>query len=726
MSNAKAKDTSAKKVTKTQNNKANDTKVNEVKEKRSIDVNGFIRKLSSGLMIPIALLPIAGLFLGVGAGFENVINQAYKNALDAGTVTQHQVDQYAYVFTIFKMIGDLIFGNLPVLFCLGVALAFSDDVGVAVFTGVIAWIVFNATQSAFIWDYGNMIIEDKVSNTTYLLADSSGKVLEGMRGSMELDHNLTYQIIDSGDKEIVHILSATSDDAGNWTWWIDGDIEFKGDFTMDVTSYTVGPYIDGMVPESVIASNIGIKSMQTSVFGGILMGFWAAFMYNKFYEFEMPKVLGFFSGTRFVPIITFLTVPLWGIFFVLLWPMIGIGLDAFGGLLLSIPFGFDAFLFGTVERSLIPFGLHHAFYSPLWYTSAGGALYEVSGVEGAYTLGTMLAGGDQNVWFEMQNQNIPFSALQNGVFDWDITGAGSGWIVESDALSLNGTTYDVLNYNHSERIFAITSGMNPGQYQQGKFPFMLFGLPAAGAAMIMAAKKENRELAMSVIGASALTSFLTGITEPIEFTFLFLAPILYYGFHIWMAGLSFFLLDLLGSHVGMTFSGGIFDYMLFGVLPDATGLGSNCLWVPIVGILYVPIYYFFFIFMINKMDIKTPGRDDSGEVVMKTKADYRESKGKGASSDAKSAKAGKADKDEEFQKRLEILLESLGGIDNLTNVNSCATKLRLQVKDPSVIDFDRIKKETGAFGFSGMKGKSPMIVYGADAQKFKTQINKLK
>ncbi len=658
-------------------NKANDTQVKEVKDKRSIkdiDVSGFIRKLSSGLMIPIALLPIAGLFLGVGAGFENVYLQASGAETTAGS--------WGYIFTIFKMIGDMIFGNLPILFCLGVALAFSDDSGIAVFTGIIAWIVFNATQSAFIWDYGH--IEELVD----------GSWVDAGLGSGALVSMSSWAHIDGL--------------ADNQRFVSDG--------------YSVGPYLNGMVPSSVVAANIGITSMQTSVFGGILMGFWAAYMYNKFNEFEMPKVLGFFSGTRFVPIITFLTVPLWGMFFVLIWPMVGIGLNAFGGVLLSIPYGFDAFLFGVVERSLIPFGLHHAFYTPLWYTTAGGALYEVA-ADG--TTLTMLAGGDQNVWFEMQSQGIPFAALSNGVFNWDITGAGAGWNLINKGLSADGTTYDLLISPDGATTYAITHGMNPGQYQQGKFPFMLFGLPAAGAAMIMAAKKENRELAMSVIGASALTSFLTGITEPIEFTFLFLAPYLYYGFHIWMAGLSFFLLDLLGSHVGMTFSGGIFDYLLFGVLPDASGLGSNCLWIPVVGIIYAPIYYFFFYFMINKMDIKTPGRDDSGEVVMKTKADFRESKGIG-SSDKKQAKAGKADKDEEFQKRLEILLESLGGVENLTNVNACATKLRLQVKDQTIIDFDRIKNETGAFGFSGMKGKSPMIVYGADAQKFKTQINKLK
>ncbi len=596
--------------------KANDTQVKETKD-RSGAINGFIRKLSGGLMIPIALLPLAGLFLGVGAGFENVYFQVSGATSTLGS--------WAYIFTIFKMIGDMIFGNLPVLFCLGVALAFSDDVGVAVFTGMIAWIVFNATQSTMIWE-----------------------------------------------------------NAGEET-------------------YQIGFYKE--VPASVVGTNIGITSMQTSVFGGILMGFWAAFMYNKFHEFEMPKVLGFFSGTRFVPIITFLTVPLWGFAFVMIWPIIGIGLEKFGTALAGMPAGIDSFLFGVVERSLIPFGLHHAFYTPLWYTSVGGTLTATGSLSGIIT--DNVAYGNQSIWFAMQTLGIPYSVLNNIDGNAVVNTYGS-WTAVSGTAGLTSIQLDGVE------VATLTEGVSPGAYMQGKFPFMLLGLPAAGAAMIMAAKKENREVAMSVIGAAALTSFLTGITEPIEFTFLFLSPILYYGFHIWMAGISFWALDILGSHVGMTFSGGIFDYVLFAILPDATGFHTNSWWILIIGVIYAPIYYFFFYFMIIKLDIKTPGRDDA-EVALVSKADYKA---------AKAAKKG--GNDPEFERRLEVLVESLGGIDNMTSINACITKLRLEVKDNKVIDFDRIKKETGAMGFSGQKGKAPMIVYGADAIKFKTAMLKMK
>lgn len=632
---------------------SSDSKVKKEKSKVGSAVSGFIRKLSGGLMIPIALLPIAGLFLGIGAGFENV----YLQASDA----EDTLGSAAYIFTIFKMIGDLIFGNLPILFCLGVAIAFSNDVGVAVFTGAIAWIVFNATQSTLIWE------------------------------AVDGDGNLVY------------------------------DIGFYSE-----------------VPESVVTANIGITSMQTSVFGGILMGFWAAYMYNKFHEFEMPKILGFFSGTRFVPIITFLTVPIWGFIFVMIWPAIGIGLDYVGQGLGKVPYGFDALAFGIIERSLIPFGLHHAFYAPLWYTSVGGTL---TGIGAGVDKLSEPAYGDQGMWFAFQTLGIPYSVLNN-VYDGDtindiaqLSSLDINWISNGNdefAAINNWAGYDGLTVivkraesGATPELWAtITEGMDPGQYQQGKFPFMLLGLPACGIAMIMAAKKENRELAMSVIGASALTAFLTGITEPIEFTFLFIAPYLYYGFHIWMAGISFFLLDILGSHVGMTFSGGIFDYVLFGILPDATGFHSNCWWIPIIGIIYAPIYYFFFYFMITKLDIKTPGRDDTGEVKMTTKDEFRKAKGIGDSNSK--PKKSKSSKDEEFDRKLNVLVESLGGVDNLTNINACATKLRLQVVNYEIIDFDKIMKETGAFGYTGEKGNAPMFVYGVEAEKYKTALNKLK
>ncbi len=618
----------------------------------------FIQKLSRGLMIPIALLPIAGLFLGVGAGFENVIKQAMEGADPV------DIANAAYVFTIFKMIGDAIFGNLPILFALGVAVAFSEDVGIALFSALVAWITFNATQSTLIWDYGH--IQELYGDGTHLAEGNLREITNW--GSTYLGE--------------------------------DGNLLNGYEFVTD--SYSVGPWMNGSVPAAVVATNLGITSMQTSVFGGILIGFYAAFMYNKFSKVQMPKVLGFFSGTRFVPIITFLTVPIIGFAFILVWPAIGIGLNYMGSALGQVPYGFDAFIFGVIERSLIPFGLHHAFYAPLWYTTVGGAMYATDG----FSLGELVYQGDQGIWFGMQALGIPFSDLGDIVHHNQFVGQ----IVE------DGVKYDVLTASDGS-LYAITHGINPGQYQQGKYPFMLLGLPAAAAAMIFAAKKENRQVAMSVIGAAGVTSFLTGITEPIEFTFLFLAPYLYYGFHIWMAGISFWLMDALGSHVGMTFSGGIFDYVLFGILPDATGLHSNSWWIPSLAVIYAPIYFIVFYTAIIKFDIKTPGRAD-GELKMVSKADYKESKG------GSSKASSKKDKANDRIERVLELEKNLGGLENLTSIEACITRLRLSVADRSKVNDDALVA-MGAQGVVG-KGKAIQIIFGAEADVFRGELKELR
>lgn len=580
----------------------------------------MVAKLSRGLMLPIALLPIAGLFLGVGAGFENIISQIMG---DADPIA---IAQASFIFTIMKNIGDVIFANLATLFCLGVAVAFAEDAGVAVFSALVGWIVFNATQSTMIW------------------------------AQPAIDGVVTYNIL----------------------WWVG-------------------------VPSSVITQNVGITSLQTSVFGGIIIGLFVAFLYNKFHKFEMPKLLGFFSGTKFVPIITFLTVPLWGFFFLMIWPLLGIWLEEFGTLLGTAPSGLDSFIFGVFERALVPFGLHHAFYAPLWYTTAGGSLNYYN----AGAIGDMIGEGNQGIWFAMQSEGIPFNILP-GVMG----GLGTtidGWAILPELQTIDGVW--VISHN-GEAMYTLTEGVNPGNYQQGKYPFMLFGLPAAGIAMIMAAKKENREVAFSVIGAAALTSFLTGITEPLEFTFLFLAPALFYGFHVWMCGLSFMILDLLGTHMGMTFSGGIIDFSLYGILPDATGMGANCFWVIPVGLLFAPIYYLVFYYSIIKFNLKTPGRDGE-EVSLVSKADFQKNK-----EEKKSAKGN------DRTERVSELEKNLGGVDNLISIDACITRLRLTVKDRSVINDDGLKK-MGAAGIVG-KEKNLQIIFGWEADIFKSELKKIK
>ncbi|BDU67775.1 MAG: hypothetical protein TYPL_4280 [Candidatus Tyloplasma litorale] len=613
-------------------------------------IKNFFSKLSRGLMLPIALLPMAGLLLGIGAGMENVIAQIMNpDFLDLNDPDNldlaNQITQASFVFGVISSIGDVVFANLPTLFCLGVAIAFAEEAGVAVFSALVGWIIFNATQSTMIWENGD-----------------------------------NYHI-----------------------FWYES------------------------VPASVVTSNVGITSMQTSVFGGITIGLFVAYIYNKFHTFQMPKVLGFFSGTRSVPIIVLLLTPMVGIFFLMIWPLFGIGLDKLGAALVSLPIGINALIFGLIERSLIPFGLHHAFYTPLWYTSAGGIL--TTYVEGA-NYGEILGQGDQGVWFEMQTLGIPFSILPGVVGGGEIQMGANTWSI---ATNLDGSYFEENGMwtilNNGSPVYEITANMNPGEYMQGKFTFMIFGLPAAGAAMVMAAKKENREVAMSVIGAAALTSFLTGITEPIEFTFLFLAPFLYYGFHVWMAGLSFWVLQLLGTHIGMTFSGGIFDMILFGIIPQATGFGSNFFWVIPLGIIYMPIYYFVFYFYITRKDIKTPGRDESAEVKLVSRADYdaaKEAKKTGTKTTTTNQAKKTDGKSAAFNSRLMALEKAVGGVENLSVISACASRLRLIVIDPKKVDVDALKSPAvGAYG-NIFKGASLHVIFGGEADIFKSALIKMR
>ncbi|NOQ50160.1 MAG: PTS sugar transporter [Mycoplasmataceae bacterium] len=601
----------------------------QVKPKR-LDSNSsgareFLSKLSRGLMIPIAVLPIAGLFLGVGAGISNV--------LIAAGVTRELNPGAFVVGDVMASIGDVIFGNLPILFAVAVAIAFTEDSGVAGFSALIMWIVFNAFQANFIHE----------------INDADGLI----------------------------------------------------------TGYSI-LFFDN-VPTSVVTSNSGITSLQTSAFGGLTIGFLTAAIYNKFHKMELPKVLGFFSGTRSVPIIAFLMAPIIACIFLITWPFFGVQLNNLGTVMAGMPAGTNSLMFGIIERALIPFGLHHAFYTPLWFTSVGGSVYDAQG--------QALAFGDQNIWFEFQTQGWSYD-----------------WIDYNQVQSIpDGSVMVEVNpiiNNQGETVGYITAGEKPGMYMQGKYPFMIFGLPAAGAAMVMAAKKENREIAFSVIGAAAFTSFLTGITEPIEYTFLFLAPALYYGFHIWMAGISFWLMNLLGANLGMTFSGGIIDFALYGILADATGFGVQSWDVIIIGVPYAVIYFFVFYFYIKHFDIPTPGREPEGTVIaMKSKADYLASKQDGRKNNSSiNVKKGidpetgiSLDRSE----RVKELLGYLGGFENLTSIDACITRLRISVVDKSLIDEVGLKS-LGAMGVVYLGKNAVQVIYGAEADRFKVDLKDYK
>ena len=310
---------------------------------------------------------------------------------------------------------------------------------------------------------------------------------------------------------------------------------------------------------------------------------------------------------------------------------------------------FASFIFGVIERSLIPVGLHHVFYLPLWQTEIGGT---------AEIAGEVIKG----------TQNMFFSSLASGDF----------------------------------------SQFTATNFMTGKFPFMMFGLPAAAYAMYTLADNENKKAAGGLLFSVALTAFLTGITEPIEFTFLFLSPALYYAIHVPLAGLSFLLMDFFNVKVGMTFSGGFIDFTLFGMLPGLTGVENNWFYIPLVGVVYAVIYFLIFRWYIVKFDVKTPGRKGSAVAVV-SKKDYQASKG------------GQTD-----DQKAQQMIEALGGKDNIVDVDACITRLRITVKDNGQVkDNDHWTQELGARGLVKVGDTDIQAIYGAEAAGFKAQINSL-
>ena len=390
--------------------------------------------------------------------------------------------------------------------------------------------------------------------------------------------------------------------------------------------------------EGATADVVGITSLQMGVFGGIIVGLGVAALHNKFYKIQLPQVLSFFGGTRFVPIICSLVYTLVGILMFFIWPVIQSGIYSVGDLVLNSGYA-GTWVYGFMERLLIPFGLHHVFYLPFWQTGVGGTM-EVGGqlIEGA--------------------QNIFFAQLA----DPTVT-----------EFSVSAT-----------------------RFMSGKFPLMIFGLPGAALAMYKTAKPEKKKEVEGLLLSAALTSMITGITEPLEFTFLFVAPLLY-GIHCVFAGLAYMLMHVFKVGVGMTFSGGLIDMFLFGIMQG--NAKTNWIWIVIVGVVYFIVYYLLFSFLINKLDLKTPGRDDSDEVKLYRRSDV-EAKKKGE------AKADNVNSSDELS---EMICKGLGGKKNISDVDCCATRLRCTVYKAELVN-DSLLKNTGASGVVH-KGNGVQIIY---------------
>lgn len=379
--------------------------------------------------------------------------------------------------------------------------------------------------------------------------------------------------------------------------------------------------------ENSTTSVLGITTLQMGVFGGILVGLGVAALHNKFYKTELPQVLSFFGGTRFVPIVSTVTYLIVGIIMFYLWPIVQLGISKLGVLVLNSGYA-GTWIYGILERALIPFGLHHVFYMPFWQTELGGSMM---------IDGNMVAGA----------QNIFFAELAS----------------------------------KSTEVFSVSAT----RFMAGKFPFMIFGLPAAAFAMYKTARPEKKKVVGSLLLSAALTSMITGITEPLEFTFLFVAPLMY-AVHCVLAGLSYMLMHILNVGVGMTFSGGLIDMTLFGILQG--NAKTHWIWIVVVGLIYAVVYYFVFYFMITKMNLKTPGREpDDVEPKLYRRSDVNE---------AKAAKVKSTDK-RTSDVVSAMILKGLGGKDNLSDVDCCATRLRVTVNDASKV-MDDMLKASGASG----------------------------
>ncbi len=553
---------------------------------------GILQRVGRSFMLPIAILPVAGLLLGIGGSFTNAtMISAYhlEGFLGEGTLLHG-------FLSILNSCGSVIFDNLPLLFAIGVAVGMAkQEKEVAALASVISFFIMHTAIHAL------LVLSGKLEMVT-ALTDGTGNEIAGIVGAVQR---------------------------------------------------TVG-MLDGSV-----TSVLGITTLQMGVFGGIIVGIGVAVLHNKFYNIQLPQVLSFFGGTRFVPIISSLVYIFVGIAMYFVWPVIQSGIYGLGALVNNSGYA-GTLLYGIIERALIPIGLHHVFYIPFWQTAVGGQL-EVAG---------QMVYGAQNIFFAQ------------------LAAAG-----------------DISHFS-----------VNPGtRFMTGKFPFMIFGLPGAALAMYQVAKPDKKKAAGGLLISAALTAMLTGITEPIEFTFLFVAPFLY-AIHSVLAGASYMIMHILNVGVGMTFSGGIIDLVLFGILPGAAK--TSWYWIPVVGAVYFAVYYFLFKFLIQKFDLKTPGRDDNEEVKLYVRSDVNAKK-QGAASGTSSASnaSGESGITDE---RSQMILNGLGGKKNVQDVDCCITRLRCTVNRPELVN-EALLKRTGAAGVI-RKGQGVQVVYGPTVPNIKADL----
>lgn len=529
-----------------------------------IKLFSVLQRIGRSFMLPIAVLPIAGVFLGIGSCMTNettIATLQLENILGNGTILYS-------MFMIMSNVGNSIFTNLPIIFAASVALGMSKkEKEVAVLSAIIAFFVMHTTINGI------------------LIA--TGSIVDGQIAS--------------------HVLDGT------------------------------------------ITSVCGIQSLEMGVFGGIIVGLGVSYLHNRFYRIQLPSVLSFFEGTRFVPVISALVFFLVGFLMYFIWPFVQQGIYSFGQMISNSGY-IGTFAYGIIKRSLLPFGLHHVFYLPFWQTAIGGMM-EVQG--------TMIAGG----------QNIFFAQLADP---------------------------SVVHFSS-----------NATRYFSGEFIFMIFGLPGAALAMYQCARSEHKKVVGSLLFSAALTSMLTGITEPIEFAFLFAAPMLY-GVQVVLAGSAYMIAHMCNIAIGLTFSGGFIDFVVFGVLQgDAK---TNWMLIIPLGIVYFILYYVSFKFLIKKFDLKTPGREDVVDV-----------SGLKKNQKAMSAMLEKRNEDYMIDPQARLIVKGFGGRDNISDYDSCITRLRASVVDITKVS-DGILKQSGAAAIV-TQGNGVQIIYGPKASFIKSNLD---
>ena len=551
----------------------------------------YLQRIGKAIMLPIAALPIAGILLGIGGAFIGIASLENAPSIYNPLISFVNLDFVTAILQVMNDIGNVIFGNLPILFAVGVAVGLAkEDKGTAGLAAIFGYLVMNQVISTLL--------------------------------------GLGYTTLGV------------------------------------VTPDNVGEY------GTYVTTSLGIFTLNMSVFGGIIAGLVTSVLHNRYYNITFNPMFSFFAGSRFVPIITALVMAVVGAILGFLWPFVQDGIAWLSGAVQGSGL-VGTFFYGLIERSLIPFGLHHVFYTPFWYSSFVEATVIIDGVK------TTIDGASPAYFQQLGSMS-------------DLVGASQATMNEI----VSGTT----------------------RYMAGKFPFMMFGLAGAALAMYKTAKPSKKAVVGSLLFSAAGTAVITGITEPIEFTFLFVAPWLF-AVHAVLAGLSFMLMDLLNVFIGMTFSGGLIDYVLFGLLPAGAGVATNWYYVLIVGVVYFALYFFLFKFLITKFNLKTPGREEDDEdTKLYTKADYHGKDDKGADTAKKSG-------NDELRDIAPLVLEALGGKENIENIDACITRLRVEVKDAKVVDKNQLKK-LGAAGVLEVSG-GVQAIFGGKSDTLKNYIKEL-